>query len=480
MRAETTIVGDGEAESAPSARADHLRRIVLGLTAFVVIYAFWLASERTWDPDHLSGFSRGSEFFFWSQADSMLQGQLHAVTPGHDWWLECFKIDLKCYGYFGIAPSILRMPAFLALGDSVVGLGPLFAALGIGLAFWAGMDLVRQMLEQHAARVATAASSVTRWLVLAGVLLGPGSALVLLARGRAYEEAGAWGAAFLCLTLNLVYRWSRSRSNVCLYGAIAAGTMATWSRPSAIPAVVVLGVAVVLLGWKWGGPAVRVLGVGLAAIPPLLFAVVFVRKFGSLGFPWKTYGPYTEVPAFRRTIDNNDLSTVGLRFILTNLANYFRPDSIGVHLGDPLVTLQSVTKDDLIILPTANAGQVWGDRMPSLTNVMPIPLLFTCVAVAQQGWLVVKRKVSGMELMPAVLLAAALAACVPAIMYYALAGRYLGDFYPLMVVGTGLALPLVMRLSTREEWWGRALFPTLAVLAAASCVVLFQIQESVY
>jgi hypothetical protein len=316
--------------------------------------------------------------------------------------------------------------------------------------------------------------------VLAGVLLGPGSILVLLAHGRVYEEAGVWCAAFLTLTLNLVYRWSKTASNRCLCGAIAAGSMATLSRPSAIPALVVLGVAVLYLGWRSGGRAVRLLGVGLAVVPAVLFAAVFIRKFGSLGFPWASYGPYKQVPPFRRTIDANHRSTVGLRFVLTNLANYFRPDSIGLTASDPWVTLDSATREDLIILPTTNAAQVWGDRVPSLTNIMPIPLLFTCVAVVRQGWLVVKRRVEGMASMPAFMLAAALAACVPAIMYYALAGRYLGDFYPLMVVGTGLGLPLVASLSRREQWWGRAVFPALAVLAAASCFVAFQIERFVY
>ena len=481
MRIETTVAEDGGQASAPGARFDQLKRVNLALTAFVFLYSFWLTSEHTWDPDHVTKLGLGSDFFFWSQTDSILQGQLHAVTPGRDWWVECFKIDLKCYGYFGIGPSILRIPAFLPLGDSVVGLVPLFIALGAGLAFWAGMDLVRQMLARWAERDPTVSRSLaTRWLVVAGVLLGPASVLVLLAHGRVYEEAGVWCAAFLALTLNLVYRWSRSRSNRCLYGALVAGSMATLSRPSAIPAVIVLGVAIVLLGWKWGGRAVRLLGVGLMTIPPILFAAVFIRKFGSLDFPWKSYGPYHIFPGFKETIQANDESTVGARFILTNLVNYFRPDSISVHLGDPLVTLDSLTRDDLIILPTTNAAQVWGGRVPSLTNVMPIPLLFTCVAVVQQGWLVVKRKVSGMELMPAVLLVAGLAAGAPAITYYALAGRYLGDLYPLMAVGTAIALPLVIERSRRDRWWARMIFPVVAVAAVAGCIILYQIRDSVF
>jgi hypothetical protein len=85
-----------------------------------------------------------------------------------------------------------------------------------------------------------------------------------------------------------------------------------------------------------------------------------------------------------------------------------------------------------------------------------------------------------MELMPAVLLVAGLAAGAPAITYYALAGRYLGDLYPLMAVGTAIALPLVIERSRRDRWWARMIFPVVAVAAVAGCIILYQIRDSVF
>jgi hypothetical protein len=479
--------GGGEAtepvaeSGAPETPArNHLARINLVLTTFVSIYAFWMASGGTWNPDGVDKLGLGSEFFYWSQAESLLHGQVYAVTP-RQWWLECFTIAGKCYGYFGVGPSIVRIPAVLLFGNNFVGLVPLFVAIGIGLAFWASMDLVRLVLNRYLERnPAVSVSVATRWLIVVGALLGPGSVLVLLARGRVYEEAGVWCAAFLCLTLNLVYRWSTSRSVWCLYGAIATGSMATLSRPSAIPAVIVLGIAVIVIAWRWGGTKVRVLGAGLSILPTALFVIIFVRKFGSLSFPWKTYSPYLVMAPFKKTLVADHNSTVGFRYALTTLANYLRLDSIHFQLSAPWVTLHSVRDSDLIILPTVTRVQIWGNRIPSLTDVMPIPFVFTGIALVHHGRRVIKQKLRGVSLMPAFMLLAGLAGGIPMIMYYAVAGRYLGDVYPLMVVGTAFALPVVLKYSQKDQWMSRLTFPGVAVMAVLSCFVLYQIRGSVF
>ena len=464
-------------------KRNRLPKINLALTMSVSLYAFWLASERTWNPDSSTKFGVPSQFYFWNQAKALMHGNL-SVRPPHlrTWWFECFTIEHKCYGYFGITPSILRMPAVLLFGDNFVGLVPVFVAMGIGLAFWASMDLVHLVLTRYAERNPTVSDSfVTRWLIVVGALLGPGSVLILLARSRVYEEAVVWSAAFLCLTLNLAYRWSRSRSNVQLYGVILTGTLAALSRPNAIPALVVLGVAIVVVSWRWGGRRTRFLGVGLAVVPAALYVVIFERKFGSFSsFPWSQYGPYISVLQFRHVILRNNGGTVGLRFLTTTLANYFRPDSLRFDFGASWVTLKSILHGDLIVLPPAARGQIWGDRVPSLTNLMPVPLVLTGIAVVSQARLVLKKKFEAVALMPAFMLLAALAGGVPMMIYYAVAGRYLGDLYPLMMVGTAFSLPIVLDHVLKSRRMARFIFPVAAFSAVASTFVLYQIRDSVF
>ena len=466
---------------------NRLIQINLVMTVFVFIYSYWLTTESTWRPDHITRSDLGSAFYFWSQARSLVRGQLSVQTPPQ-WWIECFTIGEKCYGYFGVTPSILRIPAVAIFRDSVVGLVPLFVAIAVTLAFWAAMDLVRLVIVNYQTRQESVSQNLLiRWLVVTGLLLGPGSVLIFTAKARVYEEAVIWCVAFMVLTLNFIYRWSKNHSDRLLGAALLTGTLSALSRPSAIPALVVLGFAVLFIAWRTGRISTKILGAALMVVPAGLYVFIFVSKFGSLSFPWKNYSPYIvslkgnfNEDSFRQVIENNNGGTVGLRYIPTTLANYFRFDSISFDLGSPWVTLKSIFASDLIILPPVNANQIWGSRIPSLTNTMPIPLLFTAIAIISQLRLVLKRKLKGGDWMPAFMLLAGLAGGVPLIMYYALAGRYLGDLYPLLTVGTAFALPTVLVYSQKDKWWSRAIFPVVALIAVASSFITYQIQSVVF
>lgn len=450
-----------------------LRYINLGLTLLFTIYVYWLTSEHTWLPDHISKLNPGSEFYYWSQAKDLWNGHLY-VSAGNWRWLECFIIAGECYGYFGIAPSLIRIPAVAIFRDQVNGLVPVFLALAIGLGFWAAIDLVRQVISGYFKKYPPPSRGFAlRWMVLTAVLLGPGSVLVITARARVYEEAVAWGAAFLCLTINLIYRWSKSRGNLILTAAVVSGILAALSRPSSIPATIVLGLLVLVIAWKSGGVKVYTLGVLLIIAPVAIYIYIFVSKFGSLSFPWKVYAPYYIMPGFRNVIDANQGGTVGLRYAPTTLFNYFRFDSISFDWSSPWVTLKSSFE----IIAPANARQIWALSVPSLTNMMPGPLILTIIALVSQVVQITKRRLRGTDLVPAGLLVAACSAGVPMIMYYALAGRYLADLYPLMVVGTAFSLPIIFDWTRKRKWWGRAIFSFLTVLAVVSSFVLFQIQE---
>ncbi len=459
---------------------NRLIQINLVMTVFVFIYSYWLTTEHTWKPDHISEFGFGSEFYFWTQAQSLVRGQLSVDTTTNA-WIECFTIDEKCYGYFGITPSILRIPAEWIFSDSFVGLVPVFVAIAITLAFWSIMDLVRLVIVNYQTQQESVSQNLLiRWLVVTGLLLGPGSVLIFSAKARVYEEAVVWCVAFMILTLNFIYRWSKNYSNRLLVAALLTGTLSALSRPSAIPALVVLGFAVLFVAWRMGRISTKILGAALMVVPAGLYVFIFVSKFGSLSFPWENYSPYILWGPFRQVIESNNGTTVGLRYIPTTLANYFRFDSISFDLGSPWVTLKSFLPSDLIILPPVNAGQIWGYRIPSLTNTMPIPLLFTAIAIVSQLRLVLKRKLKRADCIPTFMLLAGLAGGVTLVMYFALASRYLGDLYPLLSVGTAFALPTVLVYSQKGKWWSRAIFPAVALIAVAISYINYQIQSVVF
>ena len=458
---------------------NRLIQINLVMTVFVFIYSYWLTTERTWKPDLVSKLGWGGEFYFWTQVQSLLRGQLSVDTTTNA-WIECFTIDEKCYGYFGITPSILRIPAERIFRDSFVGLVPHFVAITITLAFWSAMDLVRLVIVNYQTRQESVSQNLLiRWLVVTGLLLGPGSVLIFSAKARVYEEAIVWCVAFMVLTLNFIYRWSKNHSDRLLWAALLTGTMSALSRPSTIPALIVLGFAVLFIALRTRRILTKILGAALMVIPVGLYVIIFVSKFGSLSFPWKNYTPYI-LSHFRQVLESNNGTTVGLQFIPTTLANYFRFNSIGFDLGSPWVTLKSVTPSDLIILPPVNAEQFWGFGIPCLTNAMPIPLLFTAIAIVSQLHLVLKRKLKRADWMPTFMLLAGLAGGVTLFMYFALASRYLGDLYPLLAVGTAFALPTVLVYSQKGKWWSRTIFPAVALMAVATSFINYQIQSVVF
>ena len=459
---------------------NRLIQINLAMTVFVFIYSHWLTTERTWKADHVSKFGLGGDFYYWTQVQSLVRGQLSVDTTTNA-WIECFTIDEKCYGYFGITPSILRIPAERIFRDSFVGLVPLFVAIAVALAFWVAMDLVRLVIVNYQTQQESVSQNLLiRWLVVTGVLLGPGSLLIFSAKARVYEEAVVWCAAFVIFTLNFIYRWSINHSDRLLWAALLTGTLSALSRPSAIPALIVLGFAVLFIAWRTGQISTKILGAALMVVPAGLYVIIFVSKFGSLSFPWENYSPYILWGPFRQVIESNNGSTVGLQYIPTTLANYFRFDSLSFDLGSPWVTLKSFLPSDLIILPPINAGQIWGYRIPSLTNTMPIPLLFTAIALFSQLRLVLKRKLKGADWMPTFMLLAGLAGGVTLFMYFALASRYLGDLYPLLAVGTAFALPTVLVYSQKGKWWSRTIFPAVALMAVAISFINYQIQSVVF
>jgi hypothetical protein len=374
----------------------------------------------------------------------------------------------------------LRIPAEWIFSDSFVGLVPVFVAIAITLAFWAAMDLVRLVIVNFQTQQESVSQNLLiRWLFVTGLLLGPGSVLIFSAKARVYEEAIVWCVAFTVLTLNFIYRWSKNHSDRLLGAALLTGTLSDLSRPSAIPALVVLGSAVLFIAWRMGRILTKIFGAALVVVPAGLYLFVFVSKFGSLSFPWENYSPYI-LNIIRQVIESNNGSTVGLRYISTTVANYFRFDSISFDLGSPWVTLKSVFPSDLIILPPVNAGQIWGSRIPSFTNTMPIPLLFTAIAIVSQLRLVLKSKLKRADCIPTFMLLAGLAGGVTLIMYFALASRYLGDLYPLLAVGTAFALPTVLVYSQKGKWWSRAIFPAVALIAVAISFINYQIQSVVF
>ncbi|QXC60175.1 hypothetical protein KSP35_17745 [Aquihabitans sp. G128] len=158
------------------------------------------------------------------QARAFLHGRLS--LPDGSLGFEGFVVHGKTYAYFGIFPSLLRMPLFLVTDHFDGRLSAVSMLVAYVIALWAATQVVRRT---HA--LLRPGQPWTRpGLVAAAALLaviGMGSNLLFLASGAwVYHEASLWGAAGVLASFAACLRFldeGRLRSVVAagLWAAVA-------------------------------------------------------------------------------------------------------------------------------------------------------------------------------------------------------------------------------------------------------------------
>ncbi|MEI7624341.1 MAG: hypothetical protein WCJ88_12360 [Actinomycetes bacterium] len=397
---------------------------------------------RTWNPN----FSvRGQEFqsvFYNQQALAILHGRLDVPGVGFQ-STECFIISGKCFGYFGLTPSILRFPVIAIGGDGAPSLTPLFIAIAIAIAMWALVDLFQRVLIDLIPEDSTRRVPGSVATIVVVLLLGPGSILTFLTKPTLYHEAIVWMIAFLLVAMNFVHRWVMTPRNIYLGIAAVAAILSAGARQSSVPAAAVLGIGagIVLFRDRYRRSPSRselTLASLLAIGPGFVSSAILWLKFGSPTLPFKYYNSY-QSEQFQRILALNDGNIVSLRFLPTALANYLRPDSLGYSLTSPWVKEQLPLVRGPNYLWPIQPGGLYVEPFVSLTNSMTIPLLFTVGLIGLKLFRGIDMSSQERRSSTILLLAAASCSIAP-LMLWGLSARYNGDFYPLMVIGTIFAM----------------------------------------
>ena len=112
--------------------------------SLMVPLVFYFTSRGTWDPRHQIDGGGWSAGFFMAQANSILHARLD--VPDHYLQGECFRRDTRCYGYFGLTPSVVRLPVMGGLRWLRSALTPVYMTAAILLAYWAALRLLRRSL----------------------------------------------------------------------------------------------------------------------------------------------------------------------------------------------------------------------------------------------------------------------------------------------------------------------------------------------
>jgi hypothetical protein len=438
--------------------------IAIALTAVPFLWILW----SLWGPVNPLRLSVYENNFYELQARAMFHGRL-SLAP-NSLGIEGFVHDGRTYTYFGLFPSIIRMPILLftsSLDGKLTASYELLAWLLTGLFASLLLWRVRYLVRGDSMMGRTEA---TAFGVLIASLMGGTTWMLLASTPFVFNEDIAWS---ICLTVGSLFAllgvierpsWGRvivsgvfilcanlDRSTTGWACAVGAGFIALWF----------------LLGFgghenrRWFFP---VLAAGL--IPLVVSCAVNYSKFGVFFGVSNQDQVWTHVNAYRRKfLAANHGAEEGTVFTPTNLATYFRPDGLSFSRVFPWVTLPTSP-------PTALNGVLFDRLYRTASLPASSPLLFL---LSIWGLVTAFRPRSvGKVARTRLLLLASGSAGAALMLWGYIAPRYLGDFVPFLVLASAVATADIFR---RLE--GRSKPVRVGSLAIFALVALFGIAANI-
>jgi hypothetical protein len=493
------VPANGEAEVPDLERATRRRFAIgslVGAVLALIPFAWMLANGRA----DLTVSERFGNFYD-AQAKALLSG--HWDVPQSELFIEGFRVGGKTYTYFGLWPSLLRMPV-LAFGDlyysRLTQLSMLLAAaiaLGaVACLHWRIRALVRPGSPCSRAEMAIAAAVVLSF--------GCGTTMLFLAsRAWVYHEAILWGVAWSIASYERIIAFLRAPSRGRLVAASAFATLAFLSRPSVgmgpvVALALVLGgqLLVELRRWlvrrgaesgpgptrsgptrsvrlldrlRWlapepgaGGGRRWVLGLFVAVlVPVVLYGYVNFSRFGTFfSVPWAKQFLVDINLQHRRLLDSNGGTYFGFKFGPTTLLQYLRPDALGPNPLFPFLTFPRFRTP--IIGDLSFDSLDWSTSVPAS---MPALALLGAIGL----WATVRCSFARTRAVAAlrVPLLGAGAGVVLVLAIAFVANRYLGDWLPLLAIAglTGLQVLMLRRTGPPRRRGASAVLVAAALLA---------------
>jgi hypothetical protein len=453
-----------------SGRADGSHRrftiaAIVGVAVVTLPYLYVLWDLWNGSPNPFRAVSPAN--FYDLQAQAIIHGHL-SVSKG-SLGIEGFIHDGRTYTYFGLLPSLLRIPILLVVPHAAGHLTApsiLLAWFLTGLFSSVLIWRVRILLRGSASLEMTEAVALS---VLIASIMG-GSILMFLASSPwVYDEDVAWSIpvtiATLFVFLGVLDRPTRGR---VLAAALLVTAGVLGREP---PALACLVGAVLIAGWfrfgrteeqhrRWALP---MLGAGI--VPFLISIFVNWLKFGTVlnGLPLATQ-VWTRLSAHRRAfLASTGGNGYSFHFLPTTLWAYLQPFGLRIQTTFPFFTLP------------VHSPHVFGNYIvdvlyptPSVPASMPLLFLLSCCALV----VCFRRGASRAAILMRIpLLAAAAGTAVDFLLGY-IAPRYLGDFLPFLVLGGAIGLITVWgRLQDRGPRFTRLAMVVVILLGLLSVAI---------
>ncbi len=438
--------------------------MAVALTSVPFVWTLW----SLWGPTQPLRPSNYQDNFYDLQTRAMLHGHLWLANGALG--IEGFVYGGHQYTYFGLFPSLIRMPILLVtssldgrLTAPYILAAWLLTGLFSTLLFWRVRILIRG--EAPMGRSEASAFGVLVATVMAGTIW-----MLLAATPFVFNEDIAWS---VCLTIASLFAllgvierpswWRVTASGVLILCANLDRATTGWA------CAVGAGLIAVWFALGRGGPENRrwCLPVLLAGLIPLAVGcAVNYSKFGVLFGVSNFEQIWTHVNAYRRVfLAHNHNAEEGIIFVPTNVLTYLRPDGLRLSSLFPFITLPAH--------PPAALGGVLFDRRyrtASLTASTPLLFVLGCWGLVTAF----RPKPIGRVALTRLLLLASGSAGAALMLWGYIAPRYLGDFVPFLVLAGAVAMgDIWRRLDGRSRRLRLGALGALTVAAVFSIVANF-------
>jgi hypothetical protein len=402
--------------------------------------------------------------FYDLQARAMFHGRLS--LPDGKMGIEAFVHNGHNYTYFGLFPSIIRMPILLVtsrLDGQLTAPSILVAWLLTGLVSALMPWRLRVLMRGDAVVGRTEAVSFG---ALMATIMGGSVVIYLAATPFIYNEDFAWSIPLtvgsLFALLGMLEQPSRRRAVVC--GLLILCTNLDRSPPGWACCIAALLVAAWFALGRGGNDARRwaIPMVVAAAIPFLASCVVTYAKFGiPVGLPMADQ-VWATVNAHRRYfLAANGGKAFSFSFLPSTLWAYLQP--FGIRIGSifPFVSPPAAPASWL-------GGVVLDQTYPtaSFTDTSPLLLLLGCWGLVTAF----RPRGVGLVRLTRIILIGGAAGAGGVLLWGYISQRYLGDLMPFFIIAGGIGLIDVWRRLERRARSTRVITLSAILAVAVYCV----------
>jgi len=452
----------GEQPSVGAGRRRFTIAVVTGIVLVGVPYLWVLWDLWSGAPSPLRAAAPSN--FYELQARAMLHG--HLSVPNGSLGIEAFVHGGRQYTYFGLFPSLVRMPILVftsRLDGRLTAPALLVAWLTTGV--FSSLSLWRIRLLLRGGTVLGRAEAASYGVLVATVT--GGSVLVYLAATPfVYSEDIAWSVALtvgsMFALLGVVERPSWRR--IALAGAlILAANLDRGSTGYACAVGAVLVAVWFFFGRygegnrRWAWPMVMV---GL--VPLAVSCAVNWAKFGLLfGVPLSDQ-VWSHIDAHRaHFLAANGGQAFSVAFLPSTLFAYLQPAGLHLSSAFPFITTPTAPTPTL-------AGVVLDETYPtaSVTATMPLLFLLSCWGVVA-AW---RPHPVGRARLTRIPLVASAVAATGALVWGLITERYMSDFLPFLILASAVGLVDIWARIGETRRGART-----ALLAAVTAIGLYSV-----